>query len=360
MVTTVSVKNDEKDKIWIVFEVKDSGIGIPSDKQEEVFQRFEQLITDSKPITQGTGLGLSIVKNLTHMMGGSISVESELGKGSLFKVLLPFEKIISLPLPGKRDMNDNAPRRKYNDTSALVVDDNKVNQLLVKQMLSGLDVVSDFAINGEEALDILAKKNFDIIFMDIQMPQMDGYKTIAAIRNEKKIDTPVVAMTAFAMPGEKEKCITAGMDDYLSKPLEYNQLISVLEKFIHLDEGKKTAMARVAERNITFLLQLAGGDKRMAKKILTEIKNEIPETISKLRQVQAEKKYSMLDGIYHYMLSTFAPIGNDTALMLKLEQLRNSKQNADNGEIQDKSIEELVKEVAAFEKLVNNAIETIR
>ena len=360
VVTTVSVKNDEKDKIWIVFEVKDSGIGIPSDKQEEIFQRFEQLITDSKPITQGTGLGLSIVKNLTHMMGGSISVESELGKGSLFKVLLPFEKIISLPLPGKKDMNDNTPRRKYNNTSALVVDDNKVNQLLVKQMLSGLDVVSDFAINGEEALDILDKKNFDIIFMDIQMPQMDGYKTIAAIRNEKKIDTPVVAMTAFAMPGEKEKCITAGMDDYLSKPLEYNQLISVLEKFIHLDEGKKIAMARVAEKNIAFLLQLAGGDKRMAKKILTEIKNEIPRTINKLRQAQAEKKYSMLEGIYHYMLSTFAPLGNDTAVMLKLEQLRNSKQNTDNGGIQDKTIDELVKEVAAFDKLVENAIETIR
>jgi CheY-like chemotaxis protein len=294
------------------------------------------------------------------MMGGGISVDSELGKGSLFKVLLPFEKVISLPSPGKNDTNGNAPRRKYNDISALVVDDNKVNQLLVKQMLGGLDVVSDFANNGEEALDILGKKNFDIIFMDIQMPQMDGYKTISAIRNEKRIDTPVVAMTAFVMPGEKEKCITAGMDDYLSKPLEYNQLISVLEKFIHLDEDKKAATVRVAEKNIAFLLQLAGGDKRMAKKILTEIKNEIPGTITKLRQAQAEKKYKMLDSIYHYMLSTFAPMGNNTAVMLKLEQLRSSKQNTDNGEMQDKTIDELVKEVAAFGKLVENAIETIR
>jgi signal transduction histidine kinase/DNA-binding NarL/FixJ family response regulator len=360
VVTTVFVSREEKDKIWIMFEVKDSGIGIPSDKLEEVFQRFEQLITDSKPITQGTGLGLSIVKNLTYMMGGGISVDSELGKGSLFKVLLPFEKVISLPSPGKNDTNGNAPRRKYNDISALVVDDNKVNQLLVKQMLGGLDVVSDFANNGEEALDILGKKNFDIIFMDIQMPQMDGYKTISAIRNEKRIDTPVVAMTAFVMPGEKEKCITAGMDDYLSKPLEYNQLISVLEKFIHLDEDKKAATVRVAEKNIAFLLQLAGGDKRMAKKILTEIKNEIPGTITKLRQAQAEKKYKMLDSIYHYMLSTFAPMGNNTAVMLKLEQLRSSKQNTDNGEMQDKTIDELVKEVAAFGKLVENAIETIR
>jgi signal transduction histidine kinase/DNA-binding NarL/FixJ family response regulator len=360
VITTVSVNGDEKDKIWIAFEVKDSGIGIPSDKQEEIFQRFEQLITDSKPITQGTGLGLSIVKNLANMMGGNISVESKLGKGSLFKVLLPFEKVTSLSLPRKSDMNGNAARRKYNGTSALVVDDNKVNQLLVKQMLGGLDVVSDFAINGEEALDILGKKSFDIIFMDIQMPQMDGYKTIAAIRNEKKIDTPVVAMTAFAMPGEKEKCITAGMDDYLSKPLEYTQIINVLEKFIHLDEGKKTTMAGVAKRNISFLLQLSGGDKSMAKKILTEIKNEIPGTISKLRLVQAEKKYPMLESIYHYMLSTFAPIGNDTAVMLKLEQLRNSKQNVDNGEIQDKVIDELINEVTAFDKLVENAIETIK
>ena len=358
--TTVFINSDAKDKIWIVFEVKDSGIGIPSDKQEEVFQRFEQLITDNKPITQGTGLGLSIVKNLTHMMGGSISVESELGKGSLFKVLLPFEKVTSLPLPDKNDINNTTPRRKYNGSLALVVDDNKVNQLLVKQMLGGLDVLCDFAINGEEALNILEKKSFDIIFMDIQMPQMDGYRTIAAIRNKNKIDTPVVAMTAFAMPGEKEKCIAAGMDDYLSKPLEYNELISVLEKFIHLDEDKKTAMAGIVEKDIAFLLQLAGGDKGMAKRILTEIKNEIPKTITKLRQAQAEKKYNMLDGIYHYMLSTFAPLGNDTAVMLKLEQLRNSKENTDNREIQDKVIDELVNEVGAFDKLVENAIENMR
>jgi Holliday junction resolvasome RuvABC DNA-binding subunit len=133
----------------------------------------------------------------------------------------------------------------------------------------------------------------------------------------------------------------------------------VLEKFIHLDENKKTALTRMGKGEITFLLQLSGGDKRMAKRILEEIKNEIPRTISKLRQVQEEKKYDMLDSVYHDMLSTFAPMGNETAIMLKLEQLRNGQQFISNKEFHEISIDELVREVKTFDNMIENTIETI-
>ena len=128
----------------------------------------------------------------------------------------------------------------------LLVDDERLALMQLEKMLKELgniEVVGAF-LNPAEALAMAGNLQPDVVFMDIQMPQMDGYKTIAAIRNEKKIDTPVVAMTAFAMPGERKKCITKDMDDYLSKPLEYNQLIGILEKFIYLEKEKKKAIKK--------------------------------------------------------------------------------------------------------------------
>ncbi len=326
----VSVQKEEKEKVWIRFQVEDSGVGIPADKQDKIFQRFEQLDTNNEKVIQGTGLGLSIVKSLTELMGGDITVVSEYGKGSVFKVLLPFEKLAADVSADKAGKTDFIPAYYYTGASVLVVEDNKVNQLLLKHTLAGLDVITEIVSNGQEALDAISKKKFDLILLDIQMPVMDGYATIASLRKNNNTTTPVVAMTAYAMPGEKEKCLAAGMNDYLAKPIDFPQLISVLEKFLQPGKATEKKSGISPEEADNFLLLLAGGDKNIVRRILEEIKQEIPHTVAKLEQVQSTKNFAELNSICHHMISTFSPMGNETAIMKNIQQLRNAGNEKEN------------------------------
>ena len=355
--TIVSLKKEGKDIVWIEFEVKDSGTGIPADKQEKIFQRFEQLDTGDDNITQGTGLGLSIVKSLTVLMGGSISVSSEYGQGSIFKAALPFEKINDSFVDEKKMKTDTVPSYYYTGASVLVVEDNRVNQLLLKHTLASLDIDAEIVSNGQEALETVAKRNFDLILMDIQMPVMDGYTTIKTMRQNGQVKTPVVAMTAYAMPGEKGKVFAAGMNDYLAKPVDFAQLINILEKY--LQPGKEVASVTVASglHPDNFLLQLAGGDKNIARRILEEIKNEVPKAITNLTAIKINKDFSELNRVCHHMVSTFAPMGNETTIMKKIHQLRNAEYDDKNSSNNSLLIDRLVQELEGLVQELNHKIE---
>ena len=355
--TIVSLKKEGKDIVWIEFEIKDSGTGIPADKQEKIFQRFEQLDTGDDNITQGTGLGLSIVKSLTVLMGGSISVSSEYGQGSIFKAALPFEKINDSFVDEKKMKTDTVPSYYYTGASVLVVEDNRVNQLLLKHTLASLDIDAEIVSNGQEALETVAKRNFDLILMDIQMPVMDGYTTIKTMRQNGQVKTPVVAMTAYAMPGEKGKVFAAGMNDYLAKPVDFAQLINILEKY--LQPGKEVASVTVASglHPDNFLLQLAGGDKNIARRILEEIKNEVPKAITNLTAIKINKDFSELNRVCHHMVSTFAPMGNETTIMKKIHQLRNAEYDDKNSSNNSLLIDRLVQELEGLVQELNHKIE---
>ena len=354
--TIVSLKKEGKDIVWIEFEIKDSGTGIPADKQEKIFQRFEQLDTGNDNITQGTGLGLSIVKSLTVLMGGSISVSSEYGKGSIFKAELPFEKTDVSFVDEKKMKPDIIPSYYYTGASVLVVEDNRVNQLLLKHTLASLDIAAEIVSNGQEALDATAKINFDLILMDIQMPVMDGYATMKAMRQHAQVKTPVVAMTAYAMPGEKEKVLAAGMNDYLAKPVDFEELVSLLEKYLRRGKEKKSAVVVSATAGDEFLLQLAGGDKNIARRILEQIKEEIPDTIAKLEAIKINNDFNELDKICHYMISTFSPMGNETIIMEKIHQLQNERHQANNNVV---LITGLVHKLRELAQELNHKIESM-
>lgn len=226
----------EEKRVRLRLEVIDTGIGISEEAQRKLFNAFTQADGSTTRKYGGTGLGLAIVRKLATMMHGSLGVASESGKGSRFWVEIAFEipqqvspdqGVAATPLPS------DVPLRGH----VLLVEDNPVNQLVAKKMLEKLGISFELASNGQEAVDrIQAGHEFDLVLMDCQMPVMDGYAATDEIRKREQSDTqtrlPVVAMTANAMDGDREKCIAAGMDDYVSKPVKMTELRSVLQKWL--------------------------------------------------------------------------------------------------------------------------------
>lgn len=315
------------DRTWIQFTVEDSGIGIPPDKMMLIFQRFEQLETQKDVITKGTGLGLSIVQSLAELMGGSVSVSSEKGRGSIFRVILPFKEALH-PVPATEAAISNTINKWKENKQVLLVEDNEVNQLLMQKILGKMGIHTQLAQNGKEAIEVISRKAFDLIFLDLQMPVMDGYETISKIRNEQKLTTPVIAMTAYAMPGEKEKCINSGMDDYMAKPVDFNTLMEILIKYIgtgskpHVPEKEADNKSSAAH-----LLELTGGDKVLAGKIVQEIKSQVPGLLQQLRVMKQTNDFSGFGSLCHFMVSTFSPLGPDTEIMKSIREAKNAFQN---------------------------------
>ncbi|WP_274878841.1 ATP-binding protein [Vibrio harveyi] len=198
-----------------LFEVEDTGIGIPLEAQQALFDPFVQADRSTKRSFEGSGLGLAICKNLVDLMDGEISFVSEPRKGTIFKVKLPLKQ-------------GQAQGRAAGDVlighqidlsgrSVLVVDDIRMNQVIVTQMLKKLDITPDLKNNGLEALDAVKEKDYELIFMDCRMPEMDGYEATVQLR-ENGFHRPIIALTAGTILEERQKCVESGMDDILTKP----------------------------------------------------------------------------------------------------------------------------------------------
>jgi two-component system, sensor histidine kinase len=216
-------------------EVSDTGAGIPADKLALIFDKFTQADSSISRKFGGTGLGLAITRKLIELQGGTIRVESELGKGSKFTVEIPFDVIAretAAAAPAVRQVAAAAPAS--GNARLLLVEDNAINQRVVLAMLRKKGYTLDVANNGQEALEQMeANEPYDLILMDVQMPVLDGLETTRAIRADGRWnDLPIIAMTAHAMTGDKERCLSAGMDAYLTKPLKAPQLIDTIEKFL--------------------------------------------------------------------------------------------------------------------------------
>ena len=230
----VSLEKTEGGNAHLRFEVKDSGIGIAPEKQEEVFIAFSQADGSTTRKFGGTGLGLAISRQLVHMMDGEIGMESEKGQGSTFWFTTVFNiDSFSESIP---DRQQQATVPAKFDASVLVAEDNATNQIVTQGTLEHLDCRVDLAENGREAVVRAAEKRYDLIFMDCQMPVMDGYEATEKIRKAEHQAgderTPIVALTAYAMKGDRERCLAVGMDDYITKPFSQQQLANILSEWL--------------------------------------------------------------------------------------------------------------------------------
>ena len=225
----------------ICFSVKDTGIGIPEDKMGRLFQSFTQVDSSTTRRYGGTGLGLAITKKLVEMMGGRIWAESQLGKGSTFNFTMLVDSTFEKPDSGKAESwNKNDIVSDRNDSlRILLAEDNAVNQMVMLKMLSRLGYQADVAANGKEVLRSFELQPYDLILMDVQMPEMDGFEAARAIRKLwASADQPkIIAITAYALEGDREKCLAAGMDEYISKPVKLEELRAVLESYGSLKIG---------------------------------------------------------------------------------------------------------------------------
>lgn len=223
----------------IQFIIKDTGIGISEEKTSEIFERFTQAKSDTSRIYGGTGLGLSIVKKLVELQSGTISVRSEKNNGSEFKFIIPYKKAKAYKVDLNIEKENNSSFVFSSKTKILVVEDNLMNQKLAGFILKDWGVSFDMCSNGKIAIEKIKNNNvYDLILMDIQMPEMNGYDATKYIREQLKLKTPIIAMTADALPGEREKCIRLGMTDYISKPIKENDLRTIVIKNIHSETTK--------------------------------------------------------------------------------------------------------------------------
>jgi CheY-like chemotaxis protein len=208
--------------------VTDSGIGIAEDKRALVFDKYRQADSSTTRRYGGTGLGLAICRQLAAWMDGDVGLESEVGKGSTFWFTIPLAPV-ELAQATVLSTGDATPLETT--PYVLVVEDSQTNQFVAQRFLQKLGCRVELANNGAEALERVRAEAFDVVFMDCQMPVMDGYEATRRIRQlERGRNLPIVAMTAHAMTGDREKCLAAGMDDYVSKPLKSDLLLAVLRR----------------------------------------------------------------------------------------------------------------------------------
>ncbi|MBZ5603484.1 MAG: response regulator [Acidobacteriia bacterium] len=210
--------------------VTDTGVGIAKDKIAALFTKFTQVDASASRRYEGTGLGLAISKQLVELMGGSIGVKSELGKGSTFWFTLPLAVDPAVPAqPAETALR----LRPLAHLKVLVADDNPVNQRLAVRMLEKLEIHADVAWNGQEAVELFQQNRYDLILMDCQMPELNGYEAAREVRRVEPagVHPAIIALTAEAVSGARERCIEAGMDDFVTKPVKFDELIRTVEKW---------------------------------------------------------------------------------------------------------------------------------
>ena len=221
------INNDKKSNL--IISVEDTGRGIKKESINRLFDKFDRLDIERNTTIEGTGLGLAITKKLVEMMGGTINVSSTFGKGSIFVVNI-VQKISRMSKPATKEKKVNNTKIDYSNKTILVVDDNELNLKVAGRALSDLNVKIEDVLSGREAIDKVKKNKYDVILLDIMMPEMNGEETLVELKKIKDFDTPVVALTADAIQGAKEKYLKEGFDDYIAKPFTRDQIKEKLDK----------------------------------------------------------------------------------------------------------------------------------
>jgi signal transduction histidine kinase/CheY-like chemotaxis protein/HPt (histidine-containing phosphotransfer) domain-containing protein len=335
----ISLEESNPPLVQLGFKVTDTGIGIPAEQTGKIFDRFQQADDTVNRKYGGTGLGLSIVRELVLAQNGTIDVQSRIGEGTSFHLRLPYtvipDKATGSALPDRIQQSSNTGKSLH----IAIAEDNKVNQQLLKHLLERWNYQYSFADDGHELIRLLRDKKTDLVLMDIQMPGMDGYSATGVIRHELNLTVPVIAMTAHAMAGEKEKCLQLGMNDYISKPIREEELLRLLQLY---GAPAVTPEARAPLSftiiNLRYLKELSGGDLQFEKTITKEFLDAIPAETAALEKSVKEKDQSAIRSQLHNLRSSVAVMG-------LLESLGSLLDDAEYGEHSPEKTEELVSSI---------------
>lgn len=348
----------------VQFVVKDTGIGISKEKLATVFERFEQADNNTARQYGGTGLGLAIVEKIVHMQTGTINVDSNLGEGTSFKVVLTYEYINKPEAVNVSKIihaQNAGIKRTFSHNKILIAEDNKINQTLLKFMLQQWDMQYDLAENGQQVLDMLKLNAYDLILMDIQMPIMDGYEAATRVRNELHLKIPMIAMTAHVLPTEKQKCIAAGMNDYISKPIDEHVFINMLEKYltkseknVEIEEKVVTKSAHLIYIDMNYLQTIFSGQNSFITEIIYQFKTQYPVELKQLQLGITQKDKKEVSRLTHHMKTTVSALSIESPLKKILDNIDLLLEN-DNWVLINEELHKLITE----EPLLMTEIDTV-
>ncbi len=314
-----TAEREQKGICWVRIEVIDSGVGIPQDKLDTIFESFSQADASVTRKYGGTGLGLTIVKQLVELQKGRIAVTSKENEGSSFIVLVPYGIGKKGAVTQSSPKNERALKAvNASQLVVLLVEDNDINRLYAKSILKNWQCYTDTAENGLVALEKIKNQAYDVVLMDIQMPVMDGYETTKAIRlmNSPMRDVPVIALTANATKADVEKCMVAGMNDYLPKPFTPDDLYRKL--FIdqkispkHKIKSKTGAKVKPANQlyNLDYLRSVSGNNEEFIREMVLTFTQTIPPLLMEMKQALTDSDWPKLARHAHQIKPSFTLMG---------------------------------------------------
>jgi PAS domain S-box-containing protein len=348
---TLQEQTDEQSDI--LFTLSDTGIGIPKNKLDTIFESFAQAEKKISSGYGGAGLGLTISKGLIELQGGTISVESKEGSGSVFRFIIPFGRTT--------DEDQLATQIDHTETLAgkriLVVEDNPVNQRLIEFVLKKVKTVTDFAANGKEAIT-LCEKNlpYDLIIMDLQMPVMDGYETTIYLRSQLKLKTPIIAMTATALKEDQEKSVAVGMNDFMIKPFDFNDLYIRMNRLLHIatpePEPIQKEMKETEDKLYDLSLLNELDDPAYVAEVITFFLASAPKDIKDLTVLLQEKDWIAVSKKAHKVKGSAAML-QSKKLAAMLSNIESDAKTGNNLEV----LPERIKDVSDFFILVQKQLE---
>lgn len=328
-------KQSDQHTIQLGVSITDTGIGIEQHKLASIFDRFHQAEDSITRKYGGTGLGLSIVKDLILLQGGDISVESEKGKGTTFRFFIPYAIATrQVPVPETFDIGQFR-LNGHPSVKILVVDDNEMNRSLMQHLLSEWNIAFDIAGNGHEAIGFVRQTPYDLVLMDIQMPEMDGYTATRRIRTELQLDVPVIAMTAHALAGEREKCLSSGMNEYISKPINEKELYELINRFTGIPGAPQESSAVADEAgygyqyiHLQYMREISRGNHNYEKKVTMQFIESLPPCLQQLETAFREKDLGTVNRVAHDLKTTVSIMGLTDRLSPILDALEYAKEIA--------------------------------
>jgi CheY-like chemotaxis protein len=310
---------EDKEQVSIEFSITDTGIGVPENKRESIFENFHQASSGTSRLYGGTGLGLAIVKQLVEAQGGKIKVISEVDKGSTFQFALNFQKT-TIPVEAEAGLLEMDPLHR--NINVLVVEDMALNQLLMKTLLDDFGFERDIAANGKIAIEKMQAKKYDIVLMDLQMPEMNGFEATNYIRNTLHSNIPIIALTADVTTVDLAKCREIGINDYIAKPVDerilYSKIIGLVKKPIQNSYSVTAKNEIIAQENskctdMAYLVSITKADPKLMMDMIATYLVQTPPLISLLKSSYADKDWKSLYAAVHKMIPSFSIMGINVA-----------------------------------------------